>query len=64
MRKVVGNVDIEWYGDADMRSYNVSFDKIESIGYKAEKVAEDGVKEILLKLEDGGLVKTLDTITA
>ncbi len=63
VKKVVGNVDIEWYGDADMRSYNVSFDKIEAIGYKAEKVAEDGVKEILLKLEDGSLEKTLDTIT-
>ena len=63
VKKVVGNVDIEWYGDADLRSYNVSFDKIESIGYKAEKVAEDGVREILLKLEDGSLEKTLDTIT-
>lgn len=59
----ITNAEIEWYGDADIRSYRVSFNKIESLGYKAEKVAEDGIKEILKKLESGELEKTIDTIT-
>lgn len=60
---IVKNVDIEWYGDTDNRSYRVSFNKIESLGYKALKTAEDGVIEIVKKLESGELEKTLDTIT-
>ena len=63
VKDTIGNVEIEWYGDADLRSYRVSFDKIESLGYKATKTAEDGVKEILTKLEDGSLTKSADTIT-
>ena len=34
---VPGNVEIEWYGDPDRRSYRVAFDKIESLGYRAEE---------------------------
>ena len=60
---IVKNVDIEWYGDVDNRSYRVSFKKIESLGYRALKTAEDGVIEILNKLESGELEKTIDTIT-
>lgn len=60
---IVKNVDIEWYGDIDNRSYRVSFSKIESLGYQALKTAEDGVIEIVNKLESGDLEKTLDTIT-
>lgn len=63
VKHTVGNVEIEWYGDPDERSYRVSFKKIESLGYKAEKIAEDGVREILEKLNSGELEKTLDTIT-
>lgn len=61
--KTIGDVEIEWYGDEDLRSYRVSFEKIEALGYKAEKIAEDGVKEILEKLESGELDKTSKTIT-
>jgi len=61
---VIGDdVSIVWYGDPDVRSYNVSFDKIEKLGFKAKYVAEDGVKEILSKLVDGSLDKTIKTIT-
>ncbi len=63
VKQIVPNVELEWYGDADHRSYNVAFSKIESLGYKAEMIAEDGIKEILEKLESGELEKTLDTIT-
>lgn len=63
VQQIVPNVDVEWYGDPDMRSYRVSFNKIESLGYKAEKIAEDGIKEILEKLESGELEKTVKTIT-
>ena len=57
------DVRIEWYGDADHRSYRVCFDKIEALGFKAEKVAADGVREIEKRLIDGSLSRTTKTIT-
>lgn len=57
------DVSIEWYGDPDHRSYRVAFDKIEGLGWRAEKTAEDGVREIVEKLEAGTLDKTTETIT-
>ena len=61
---VVGDdVVQEWYGDPDHRSYRVNFDKIENLGYKAKFCAEDGVREILQRLESGSLEKTEKTIT-
>ena len=61
---VVGDdVKIEWYGDKDIRSYNVAFDKIRKLGFIAKHKAEDGVSEILLKLESGELDRTIKTIT-
>ncbi|MEX2445725.1 MAG: SDR family oxidoreductase [Dehalococcoidia bacterium] len=62
-RAVPRDVAIEWYGDPDHRSYRVSFAKIESLGYRAERVAEDGVTEICAALEAGTLDRTTDTIT-
>ena len=62
--KAVGeDVVIEWYGDKDIRSYNVSFEKIRSLGFYAKHQAEYGVNEILTKLESGELDKTIKTIT-
>ena len=57
------DVEIEWYGDVDHRSYRVAFDKIEALGWKAEKTAADGVAEICAALEEGRIDKTLQTIT-
>ena len=57
------DVEIEWYGDADHRSYRVSFDKIEALGWKAEMTAVDGVNEICAALEAGTTAKTAQTIT-
>lgn len=62
-KTVPKDVTIEWYGDPDHRSYRVAFDKIESLGYKASLVAEDGVAEIIEALEAGTLDKTPKTIT-
>ncbi|MCB1884287.1 MAG: SDR family oxidoreductase [Geminicoccaceae bacterium] len=56
-------VAIEWYGDADHRSYQVGFDRIQGLGWRAERVAEDGVLEIVERLEAGTLDKTKETIT-
>ena len=62
--KVVGDdVEIEWYGDTDIRSYNVSFNKIKDLGFKVNYRAEDGCLEILEKLQSGNLDKTVKTIT-
>ncbi len=57
------DVEIEWYGDPDHRSYRVAFDKIEALGYRAEKTAIDGVAEIQDALDAGTLEKTSRTIT-
>lgn len=57
-------IPIEWYGDPDHRSYQVSFDKIETtLGWKAKRNAIDGCLEILTKLKSGELQKTPQTIT-
>src|SRR5579872_230369 len=56
-------VKIEWYGDADHRSYRVGFDKIEALGYKAELTAEDGVRDTCQALETGLIDRTPKTIT-
>lgn len=62
-RLVPRDVEIEWYGDPDHRSYRVAFDKIEALGYAAELNAEDGVAEICEALEAGTVDKTPRTIT-
>lgn len=57
------DVEIQWYGDKDMRSYNVSFEKIRKLGFFAKYLAEDGAIEILEKLKSGDLEKDIKTIT-
>lgn len=56
-------VEIEWYGDPDRRSYRVSFDRIETLGYRTEWTAADGVAEICEALETGAVDRTPRTIT-
>lgn len=60
---VPGEVEIEWYGDPDQRSYRVSFDKIESLGFHARFVAEDGVSEVVRALDAGLTDRTTRTLT-
>jgi len=57
------NVETEWYGDPDSRSYNVSFVKIESLGYKATRDAREAVVEICRRLESGETDRTDVTLT-
>jgi nucleoside-diphosphate-sugar epimerase len=61
--QVPGDVEIEWYGAPDHRSYRVSFAKIEALGYRAQKHAADGVSEICEALTEGRVDKTTLTIT-
>lgn len=56
-------VRIEWYGDADHRSYRVAFDRVEALGWKAQLTAADGAREIFERLEAGTLHRTTETIT-
>jgi nucleoside-diphosphate-sugar epimerase len=56
-------VEIEWYGDPDHRSYQVGFDKLNALGFKAQLVAEDGVRELCAALEAGKVDKTKATLT-
>ena len=57
------DVEIEWYGDPDHRSYQVAFGKVEALGYRAEKTAADGVAEICEALEAGTVDQGIRTIT-
>ena len=56
-------VEIEWYGNPDRRSYRVAFDKVEALGYRTERTAADGVAEICEALEAGAVDKGVRTIT-
>lgn len=62
-KTVPRDVELEWYGDPDHRSYRVSFEKIERLGYKAKYTARDGVQEICEALVSGKLDKTTETLT-
>jgi len=62
-KSVPRDVTIEWYGDPDHRSYRVSFDKIERLGWRARWTVEDGVREICERLEAGEIDRTTQTIT-
>ncbi|MEM7503651.1 MAG: SDR family oxidoreductase [Pseudomonadota bacterium] len=54
---------IEWYGDPDHRSYRVSCEQIEALGWRARYTAADGAREIVEHLEAGTLTRTPETIT-
>ena len=56
-------VEIEWYGDPDHRSYRVAFDKVEALGYRAKLTAADGVAEICAALQAGRVERNARTIT-
>ena len=56
-------IHLEWYGDPDRRSYQVSFDKIQSLGFEAKYGAKEGALEVYRALESGQLQKTTQTIT-
>ncbi len=56
-------IRIDWYGDPDHRSYRVSFDKIERLGWRAAWTAREGALEIFEKLDSGKVDKTSQTIT-
>jgi len=62
-RTVPRDVKIEWYGDPDHRSYQVGFEKIEALGYKAKLTAEDGVRDTCEALQAGLTDRTSKTIT-
>ncbi|MBB5322551.1 NAD-dependent epimerase/dehydratase family protein [Marinobacter oulmenensis] len=57
-------VDVEWYGEPDCRSYQVSFGKVEkTLGWHARMNAAQGCREIVEKLSSGKLKSTDQTIT-
>lgn len=57
------DVEIEWYGDPDHRSYKVDFSKIESLGFRCDMTIEKGVEEMAAALEKKITDKTDKTIT-
>ncbi len=61
-KKVPRDVEIEWYGDADTRSYQTSFQKIEALGFSCEKSIEGGIEEICMALEKGTIDRTPQSI--
>lgn len=53
---------IAWEGQPDKRSYRVSFDKLEALGFKRSRSIHDGVREVVEAVRNG-LDRTPDTIT-
>lgn len=56
-------VEREWYGDPDHRSYRVSFDRLNGLGFRTRRTVADGVREIVAALDEGKVARTPDTIT-
>lgn len=57
------DVKIEWYGDPDLRSYRVNFDRIAALGFDTTVSIEEGVAEIVAALESKRLTRSPKTIT-
>jgi nucleoside-diphosphate-sugar epimerase len=56
-------IQVDWYGDPDLRSYQVAFDKIQILGFEAKFGAREGALEVYQALESGVLQRTPQTIT-
>ncbi len=56
------NASIAWEGQPDLRSYQVSFSKLERLGFKRSRSIADGVREVREAVR-AGLERTPDTIT-
>jgi len=58
------DVKIEWYGDADHRSYRVDCSKIEqALSWRAQRTVADGVQEIYDAIFSGRVTRSEQTIT-
>ena len=58
------NLKLNWYGDADNRSYKISFNKISKItGFKCKYDLTYGIEEISSKLKANKIPKTDKTLT-
>ena len=64
VKRNINNLKLEWYGNKDTRSYNVSFNKIEKIGFKIKYDLDYGIKEIIKELKKSKKnSKSIKTIT-
>ena len=62
-QKNIKNLNLEWYGNKDTRSYNVS-NKIEKIGFKIKYDLDYGIKEMIKQLKKSKKkTKSIKTIT-
>lgn len=63
VQKVVPTAElIESDSDGDRRNYRVSFSKIrEAVGFKAQWTLEEGVKQVVRRLESGEIVDYMDS---
>lgn len=57
------DVTIEWYGDPDLRSYRVNFERIAALGFDTTVSIDEGVAEIVAALESKRIVRSPKTIT-
>ena len=57
------NLNIEWYGSKDYRSYYISFEKIKKLGFKGKYKPEDGINEIIKNLDRKKIDLNDNTIT-
>ena len=54
--------NIKWYGTSDDRSYFVSFDKINKLGFKPLRTIEDGILELKKIYKKNKLLRTKETM--
>ena len=55
--------ELDWYGDADKRSYRVKFDKVKRLSYTVDYTPEKAIKEITNALDSGEVTDELETHT-
>ena len=61
-KKIKVNENIKWYGTSDDRSYFVSFDKINKLGFKPLRTIEDGILELKKIYKKNKLLRTKETM--
>lgn len=57
------DVELEWVGDSDQRSYHIECGKIESLGWRAERRIPETIRRLWDMLEDGRIQGTPQTHT-
>ena len=56
LKNVFEKIKHEWYSEPDYRSYNLTFEKINTLGFKCKYDIQYGIQELLNKLKNFNLL--------